>query len=135
MKVFLDTNIILDTILDRPHSDESDQVLARGVMGKFEMYTSFLSIANLAYVLRKMPQHEMLDLLSETCSILNVISMDGALLNSAISRPFDDFEDGLQYQSAMSEGCDCVVTNNVKDWHASTIPVYSSLDFLQFLSK
>lgn len=130
MKVFLDTNIILDTILDRPHSDESDQIVARGLMGKFEMYTSFLSIANMAYILRKMPQHELLSLLSETCSMINIISMDSALLNKAIAEPFDDFEDGLQYQSAMAEGCDYIITNNEKDWQKSTIPVYSSADFL-----
>lgn len=133
MKVFLDTNIILDTILDRPHSDESDQIVARGVMGKFGMYTSFLSIANMAYILRKMPQHELLALLSETCTMIDVISMDGGLLQKAIAEPFDDFEDGLQYQSAMAEGCDYIVTNNEKDWQQSTIPVYSSIDFLKLV--
>lgn len=58
------------------------------------------------------------------------------LLDAAILQKADDFEDKLQYQSALNGGCDCIVTNNIKDFESfSKIPLYSSSDFTSLFKK
>ena len=42
-----------------------------------------------------------------------------------------DFEDLMQYQSAVDAGCDVIITNNGEDFlEFSQLPVVSSRDFL-----
>lgn len=58
------------------------------------------------------------------------------LLDAAILQKADDFEDKLQYQTALNGGCDCIVTNNIKDFESfSKIPLYSSSDFTSLFKK
>jgi len=41
-----------------------------------------------------------------------------------------NFEDGLQYQCALEESVDCIITRNKKDFFGSKIPVYTPDEFL-----
>jgi predicted nucleic acid-binding protein len=41
-----------------------------------------------------------------------------------------DFEDGLEYYSALNEACDYIVTENGEDFYFSEIPVVNSEQFL-----
>lgn len=57
-KIFLDTNILLDFVLDRkPFSDHAEKVIASHYTHKKRLYTSSLSLANVAYVVRKAGQN------------------------------------------------------------------------------
>jgi len=44
--------------------------------------------------------------------------------------PFKDFEDAMQYFSALSEGCDVIITRNKKDFAESKIQVLEPQEFL-----
>ena len=50
-----------------------------------------------------------------------------SLLNVAVS----DFEDGLEYYSALEKNCDCIVTENLKDFYFSEIEVLCTNDFFK----
>ena len=58
-RIFLDTNILLDLIQYREHYQESIAILQCAFDGKFDVFASTLSYANIAYILRKWPQEQL----------------------------------------------------------------------------
>ena len=53
MKVFLDTNILLETVFNRQHKFACDQILLHGQKGDIDLFASYLTFANMAYVLQR----------------------------------------------------------------------------------
>ena len=51
-------------------------------------------------------------------------------VDRALMLRVNDFEDALQYFSALQSGADCIVTRNVKDLAFSEIEVLTPSDFL-----
>ena len=54
----------------------------------------------------------------------------GMLLEEYDIKSAKDFEDALQYFSAVQAGADCIVTRNIKDFDFSTIKVLTPNEFL-----
>lgn len=52
-RIFLDTNIIIDFILERDGAENAANILQLGEDGKIELAVSFLTMANTAYIARK----------------------------------------------------------------------------------
>ena len=62
--------------------------------------------------------------------------MDGSQLRTALRHEVKDFEDMLQYQSAVAGQCDCIVTINANDFaEFSSIPIYSPDELLDILDE
>lgn len=131
-KVFLDTNIILDAILDnREHLEEARLILQEGKDCHIQLFASFLTFANIAYIMRKHPKDEIYRTLRFYSNSMEVLPMDNIQLQSALIDEVDDFEDMLQYQCAVAAGCDCIVTNNINDFEEfSKLPLFTSEDIL-----
>jgi len=134
-KIFLDTNILLDIVLDRkPFSDNAERVVASRYTHKKRLFTSVLSLANVAYVVRKAgknPTAVILDFM-EWVEVVNLTKNE---LELSLKSKFKDFEDALQFYSALSIKADLIVTRDVKDFVPSTIPVQSPLQFLKTLAS
>ena len=130
-KVFLDTNILIDTIEERRFSDSSKAVVSKGNEGNFSLFASLLSFVNIAYIRRKHPVDEIYTDLSNLRRVLNVVPINDVQLDAALNNRIKDFEDNIQFQCAKAAGCDVIVTNNVKDFDGlKGIDVMSSDDFL-----
>ena len=52
-RIFLDTNVILDLILEREGAEDAASVLQLGENGEVDLEVSFLTMANAAYIARK----------------------------------------------------------------------------------
>ena len=109
-RVFLDTNILIDYIRARAGGNDAKQLLMRGRDGEVTLCASFLTFANMAYILEgKADIYEFFAMLT---GFITVLPMDSDQLQAALSRPAKDFEDMLQYQCAKVAGCDIIVTGN-----------------------
>ena len=130
-RVFLDTNILLDYGLDREQADYAEKILALGQLGKIELYASYLSYANMGYILRHHPIAEIYSLVRMMRQPVEVLPCDAAQLDEGLGFEVKDFEDMLQYQCAKAAGCDVIVTNNKKDFQQfCELPFLTSEDFL-----
>ncbi len=132
MKVFLDTNVILDFLMKRePFFDDAKTIMALGYNKCYDLYISSLSFSNIAYIARKKFHGENLYKIFEGIrEISEVTTIDGRAIDSAIQLRDDDFEDALQYLSAKNNGIDCIVTRNIKDFSFSDIEILTPKDFL-----
>ena len=136
MKVFLDTNILLEIILARREQAACQQILQAGRDGEISLSASYLTFANMAYILKcnKMPKEQIYQVERTMESQMTVLPMDGGQLRTALRHEVKDFEDMLQYQSAIAGKCDCIVTINIDDFmEFSSLPVYSPDNLLDLL--
>ena len=65
----------------------------------------------------------------------NVTPVDSLIINEAIDSRFADFEDAMQYYSAIREGADAIITRNSSDFNAAQIDIYEPQSFLDMLTK
>ena len=140
-RVFLDTNIMLDLIQERPGYEACAQVLQRQEDGEIEVCLSVLSMANIAYVLRKtVPPFLVIPTLKQISSVVQIVSMDDGQLQQSLLMDGPDFEDILQLSCAAAHGCSVLLTHNPRDFHirkglASASPKLEVLTPEKYLSK
>ena len=72
---------------------------------------------------------------AEFVKMCNVTPVDSLIVDEAIASRFSDFEDAMQYYSAIREGADAIITRNSSDFNAAQIEVYEPQQFLDMLAK
>lgn len=115
MKVFLDTNIILDLLLERDGYEDSVPIFQMQDEGKLKICVSLLTMVNVAYIYKKTVGNNMAVVnLEYLSSLVEVLPMDGNQLQNAILMQGKDFEDILQCVCAAEGGCDYLITRDTK---------------------
>ena len=132
IKLFLDTNIILDMLRKRkPFVDSSAAVWDLIERSKVSGFVSAISFNNIHYIMRHSVSAESayaaMDIMRDT---LNIVSLDGKILNKSIDTAFNDFEDGIQFFSAIQCDADYLISRNVKDFPRDDITVLEPEAFL-----
>ena len=131
MKVFLDTNILIDLGEHRENALYAEGILNLGESGAIHLCASYLSYANMGYIWRDKNREERYELIRDLCEGIDILPMDATQLYAGLNRIVKDYEDMLQYQCAKAGGCDVIITNNTKDYREfCDIPFMSSRDFL-----
>jgi predicted nucleic acid-binding protein len=129
MKLFLDTNIIIDLIANRlPFSKWAYQIFKDSKEGKWELFTSSNAILTSYYIIEKQigkkRTKRVINILLER---LDLCTIDKSHLESAITADFSDYEDAVQHECAKLHGnIDYIITRNKKDFKNSKIDVLSS---------
>lgn len=128
MDIFIDTDVIIDFLIDRkPFSDNAEKVFALVEHKKLRGHASSLSFSNLFCLLRQqMSRARALALLKDLSGLLNILKVDEGSILRAIDSDFRDFEDAIQFYCATDyKSVDLIVTRNIKDYRHSTLPVMS----------
>ena len=136
MKVLLDTNIIVDFLSKRPvFFNEAEKIISKCRDGEIIGIVAVHTVSTLFYLLKKYVLPETLrDIFYNLFEIIEIGRADkNSVLEALKNTEFTDFEDGLQYQCALEEFIDCIITRNKKDFFSSKIPVYTPSEFLKSL--
>jgi predicted nucleic acid-binding protein len=136
-KVFVDSDIILDLVLDRPPHNDSARKLFNLIGNKeIEGCSTPVIFANIFYVLRKrMPGKEAMDVLRRFRLMMKVLPMDEKTVDGALSSGFHDFEDALQSQAAIGGNIPVFITRNIRDHKKSKLVVCTAEEYLGMWSK
>lgn len=136
-KLFLDTNILLDVIEARPNFFiPSTNILDLGVRKKVDLYATSLTFANCFYVARKsVGAAQAILWLQRVKKYVHVCAMDEAQCETALFADAPDFEDMLQYQSALAANCDVIITRNKKHFPNDTISVMTPAEFFDIYTE
>lgn len=130
-KIFLDTNILLDYGQQRDRHEEAETIFDLRDAGLIELYASYLSYANMGYILRHMEIESKYALINSTREGITVLPCNDVQLDASLAHHVKDYEDMLQYQCALAAGCDVIVTNNKKDFYEfCELPFMTSEEFL-----
>ena len=135
-KIFLDSNVILDSILHREGYEAVDQILQYGANHWVKNCTSALSFANIAYILRKsLKGDELYDAHKTLFKYISVLPMEDMLIYNALRFGVPDFEDSLQIACADMEGCDLIITRDKKHFQGLPLPVYTPEEFYRAVTE
>ncbi|HYX07528.1 MAG TPA: PIN domain-containing protein [Bacteroidales bacterium] len=127
-QIFIDTNVIIDFLADRtPYSDYAAILFQLAKDNKIKVHVSAISFNNTYYILRKVTSHKKaLSLLSEIEGYVGVQETNRTIIQKAIKSNFQDFEDAIQYFSALQIGnINIITTRDLKDFKKSELPVLS----------
>lgn len=136
-KILLDTNIIIDFLGERKgFYDPAAKIITLADKKKIKIYVSAVSMATAYYVLAKYENKKAaLEKVRKFKVLCEISSMNNKVFEKALNAPFDDFEDALQYFSAVEDNCDLIVTRNEKDYKTALIPVMNPENYLQTLKQ
>lgn len=132
-KVFLDTNVFLDFFLDRKGlADAAEILLTWGVEKKVVACTSATNIVNIYYLVKQQKNKiTAKNVINRLLSFISIPITNHKDLLLAIDSAFADFEDAVQYYSALNiEGLDYIITRNKKDYKSSSIEVLTAEEFV-----
>ena len=134
MKIFLDANILVSVLnKEYPLFTYASRIVSLADRKKFTLFTSPVCLAIAFYFAEKkyksISAKKRIQILCEHISIAPVNK--SAVLQSLQNPAINDFEDGLEYYSAVEAKCDCIITEDIDDFYFSKIEVLSSEDFFQ----
>lgn len=134
MRVFVDTNILIDYVCARQgYSEMAEQLFVSGLCGEHKLIISDLSYVNTFYVGHHYgySKDELLEVLQKVETFCETAEMGGQIVHSALHSGWKDFEDSIQYHSAVASMAECIVTRNKIDFQESLIPVLSIEELLE----
>ena len=133
-KLLIDTNIVIDLLAKRePYYASAARLFSLADIGQVTLSVSSLTFANTNYTLLKQTNPQEAKLILRKFKLLaNVLALDDKIINLALNdAEFQDFEDALQYFSALENGQDIIITRNLKDFKKAKIPVMTAEQYLK----
>jgi predicted nucleic acid-binding protein len=138
MRVLIDTNIVLDFLLQREPFLQDAELLFQAIeVGKIRGYVTATTLTDIFYIARKHTGsiEQARQAISEILTIMIICPIDRAVLESAFNSGLVDFEDAIQIFSAVAQGLDAILTRDTKGFLSSPVPVISVQELLRQLEK
>jgi predicted nucleic acid-binding protein len=135
VKVLIDTNIVVDVALERdPFFTESEQVISLVEEQEIEGFISASTFSDLYYIIRKLKGHTWtLQFLQRMATLCQVARVDQAVISMALTTSFKDFEDAIQYSTAVLNNLDAIITRNPRDFPVTTPRIITPQELIQEL--
>ena len=133
----LDTNVILDVLLDRmPWSTDAVVLWQAKLDGQFAAYVTATSLTDIFYITRRYAGREKAwQAVHSSLDQLSVIPVGIDELRLATTLNGNDFEDNLQIACAISRQLDLIVTRNLAGFPRNNIPILTPQQMLLKLTE
>ncbi len=137
MKLFWDTNVMLDFLGERePFYISAAKIATLADKREIKVFVSAISYTTISYFLTKYEGLEKTkDKLRKFKVISEICELDELIIEKGLNSDFSDFEDSLQYFSALRSECDIIITRNGKDFKKSELPVMTPDEFLNSIKE
>lgn len=133
--MLMDTNILMDVVLDRhPFSEVASSLLNRLQRSDETAFVAWHSISNLHYVVsRALGDLEAREFILQLTRFISVPVTGTDDILYAVALPMRDFEDAMQVAAARACGARHIVTRNARDYARSPISAISPQEALNQL--
>lgn len=131
-QIFLDSDVILDLLMERePHFQYAVRLFLKIQDKEVSAFTSPVVIANLFYILNRHFNRKMaVQSLIKLKSLVKIIDCGERVIMQALSSDFKDFEDAIQYYTALEGNVHTLITRNVKDYKTASITIITPLEYI-----
>jgi len=132
-KVFVDTDIVLDLLSARqPHYKYAAELFSLADENEVRLCVSSLTFANINYILSKqLSSAQARKMLLKFKTLVNVLSVNDKIIELALASDFNDYEDAIQYNTAIENGLTTLLTRNLKDYKKAGIAIQTAQQFLK----
>jgi predicted nucleic acid-binding protein len=136
LRVLVDTNVVLDVLLDRePHVAASAEILSRVESGSFSGWLCATTITTLSYLLTKaVGSEKALADVRQILSLFEIAPVNRPVLEGAVALGFKDFEDAVLHEAARQIDANAIVTRNLDDFEHAALPVYTPEELAEILN-
>ena len=130
-KLLVDTNIVVDLLTRREDFyREAQDLFTLSDEGKVKLLVSSLTFANTHYLLNRYKnKDEARKILIKFKVLVKVAKLDDKIIELALASDFTDFEDAIQYYTAVENGVDVIITRNLRDFKTSKLPVLTAKEY------
>lgn len=135
MHVLIDTNVVLDVLLDRPlFVDDAAAILTIPESIAYK-YISASAITDIYYVAYKElhDKQKVKDIIKRLLSVVRIADVSEENILFALESDWNDFEDSVQNAVAESHNFDAIITRNSADFKNSKLNIFPPKDFLEFI--
>jgi PIN domain. len=95
------------------------------------LFISALTFANTYYILsRELITDEARKIMMKFKALVKILPLENKILELALSSDFSDFEDAIQYYTALDNKLEIIITRNKKDFKKSRLPVLATKEYL-----
>lgn len=137
MKAFLDTNVLLDILMEsRPEHEASLFLLQVIRSGDIAGCLTAQSVIDAAYVQTqrlKAPSESFKKAIRIISGIVKIVGIQQEDIHSACDSLVSDFEDAAQLSCALRSGCDVIVTSDKKYQNYTDIPCFTPQQLVSLL--
>ena len=129
----VDTNVIIDMLLDREDADAACAVFDGAERGDYRLHICALSFTTMFYSLRKiLSREDRINALTQLDEAMEIAAVDSKVIDMALKSGWKDFEDAVQNFSAVADPqISAIITRNTKDFKDSSLEVIDSIEFLK----
>ncbi len=134
MRIVLDTNVILDVLLDRkPFTNDSLSAIQKAIEKGDILFFSASSVTDVYYVVRKLSQDKnyALESIKRLSNILSFAEVNEECLLAALNSKMNDYEDAVIDAVAESIKANLIITRNVDDFKNAKTAIMSPTMFLK----
>jgi len=134
-RILVDTNIVLDLLAKREEFlIETQELFTLSDKNKVKLYVSSLTFANTYYILsQKLKLENARKILRKFKVLVEVLPMDDKIIDLSLESDFKDFEDAIQYHTAIENEVNIIITRNLKDFKTAKIPVLTAKDYIEVI--
>jgi len=130
--LLIDTNIVVDLLSKRENFyQEAQELFTLADENDVKLFISALTFANTHYLLsRHLNENGARKVMIKFKLLVKVLPLEDKILELALASDFRDFEDAIQYHTALENKLNIIITRNKKDFKTSRIPVLTAKEFL-----
>jgi predicted nucleic acid-binding protein len=135
MRVLIDTNIVLDVLLNRkPFSDYSAAIFKYAEQGRIKAFLTSNSVTDIVYILRKSYNMDVIrDNMMIMFGFIKILNVSSGDILKALDSNANDFEDAVIIQCASRMKADYIVTRNPKDFKSSSVRAVAAEEFVSMI--
>ena len=132
MKIIVDTNVVLDLLLDRsPFSDSAARIFSLVENSEVEAALCATTVTTIDYLLsRSLPRDAAKKALQRLLELFEIAPVNRSVLEEALQSRMPDFEDAVLSYAANLVGATAIVTRNTKDFRNAPVKALDPAEFL-----
>jgi predicted nucleic acid-binding protein len=131
-KIFLDSDVLLDLMLDRePLMDDIARIIEDSLSSEIKLCVSPITVANINYIIGRLENQKKAD--TQRKKILKIVQVENvgqSIISKASNSKFKDFEDAIQNYCAEESGHQIIITRNTKDYKESSLSILTPKEYL-----
>lgn len=132
MKILLDTNVVLDLLLQRePFANDAKGIFTLVELKELDAYLCATTITTIYYLISKKVKRAKADMIvEELMQLFHIADVNKDILLSSLKNNGQDFEDSVIYTSAKYANIDVIITRDKKGFKNSAVLVQDPKEFL-----
>jgi predicted nucleic acid-binding protein len=137
MMVLIDTNVILDFLLERePFREDAEALFQAIYSGQIEGYVTATTVTDIFYIVRRQTRsiERARVAVSTTLTAMEICTVNSDVLAAAFASNLKDFEDAVQLACAIANNLDAISTRDTQGFAGAILPIFSVGELLERLS-